>query len=60
MSRQNPKYFTIKVDEIDNGFIVTFENKSGCNQAKSFCKDSEAIIGQVRTWIDLVFEKQNK
>ena len=60
MSKQNPKKFTIKVDEIDNGFIVDLDNRNGCTQARSFCKDSEAIVGQIRTWVDLLFEEENK
>ncbi len=59
MARPNPKYFTIKVDEIDNGFIVVLENRNDVPQEKRFCEDSEAIIGQIRTWIDLIFKEND-
>ena len=60
MSKQNPMNFTIKVKRIDNGFIASIENRNGVQYEERFCEDGVAIIGQVRTWIDQIFEKAAK
>lgn len=52
--------FKIQLREIGNGFLVSLETKHGTLWEEKFCEDREAIIGQMRTWIDTVFDNREK
>ena len=60
MPKKGKMNFKINVREIDNGFLVSVENRYDVKTSETFCNDSNAIIGQIRTWIDTIFKPQKE
>jgi len=60
MPMEQKMNFKIKVREIDFGFISTLENQNGVEMREMWCKDSDSIIGQIRTWIDEIFKEKEE